>query len=147
VRALTVKYFIEAHDGIFHSSCTSDNWKLDLGIATRLEELADSMGKVIDFAVQGIRIGEVSSVTGRIAIERMANVGKSSLREAAEMVLTTGQRALNAGCSEVADEHYRYVLAHYAHDWMASFRQRAQVGIDDVRARKGGFVCRMFGNC
>jgi hypothetical protein len=147
VRAVTVKYFVEAQHDVLRSSCTSDNWKLDLGIATRLEELADSMGKVISFAAQGIRIGEVSTVTGRIAIEKISDVGKASLRNGAEMVLTTGQNALKAGCSEVADEHYRYVLVHYTHDWMASFRQRAQVGIDDVRARKSGFGCRVFGNC
>ena len=147
VRAVTVKYFAQAQHDVLRSSCVSDNWKLDLGIATRLEELAGSMGKVINFAAQGIQIGEVSTVTGQMAIERMADVGKASLRNAAEMVLTTGQNALKAGCSEVADEHYRYVLVHYTHDWMASFRQRAQVGIDDVRAAKGGFVCRVFGYC
>jgi hypothetical protein len=44
---------------------------------------------------------------------------------------------LEKGCLDQADAIYRHVIDHYAGSSFTSARERARVGIDDVRARRG----------
>lgn len=44
--------------------------------------------------------------------------------------------ALAIGCFDVADRFYRHVIVHLDGPGAAGLRQRAQVGIDDVRAAR-----------
>lgn len=50
--------------------------------------------------------------------------------------LDVAEAALKHGCLDVADEMYRHVLQRYVGIAYSGLRQRAQVGINDVRSRK-----------
>ncbi|MDH2341477.1 hypothetical protein [Bradyrhizobium sp. SSUT77] len=98
------------------------------------------------------RIMEGTAALGRTDRSELANVKELSttfnrvIRFGAEMLLTTGDLALQAGCREEADRSYRAVLASFVSEDMSAYRERARVGIEDVRNSRGLF-CRVVGRC
>lgn len=50
--------------------------------------------------------------------------------------LTLADAALKANCLDMADEIYREVISTYTGSRFAAFRERAKLGVDDVRAKR-----------
>jgi len=57
-------------------------------------------------------------------------------RIAADLTLDIAESALKHDCLDFADKVYRSVISTYVGSGYAAHRQRAQIGIDDVRAAK-----------
>lgn len=56
--------------------------------------------------------------------------------EAGKLRLELADTFLSANCVSQADQLYRFVLSNFSNPTFAGLRQRAQVGIDDVREKK-----------
>jgi hypothetical protein len=54
----------------------------------------------------------------------------------ADLTLDVADSALTDGCLDFADKAYRNVISTYVGLGFAAHRQRAQIGIDDVRPAK-----------
>ncbi len=44
--------------------------------------------------------------------------------------------ALKKKCFEIADQHYRHIVSRYTGSAYAAYRERAMIGIEDVRAKR-----------
>ncbi|MET4371042.1 hypothetical protein ABIA99_003736 [Bradyrhizobium sp. LB12.1] len=99
-----------------------------------------------------VRIMEGTEVLGRTDRSERANVGELSyiinqlMRFGANMLLATGDLALKSGCRNEADRSYRAVIASFVGEDMAAYRERARIGIEDVR-NSAGLLCRTIGYC
>lgn len=107
--------------------------------------------------VKGFGTGIARIMEGTIVLGRTDRSELSSVKElsttfdrivkfGAEMLLTTGDLALRAGCRDQADRNYRAVLTSFLSEDMSAYRERARVGIEDVRNSRGLF-CRVMGRC
>jgi hypothetical protein len=56
--------------------------------------------------------------------------------ELATRLFYVADKALGAGCLSTADRYYRRIIEIFTGTSYASYRQRAQIGIDDVRSRR-----------
>jgi hypothetical protein len=56
--------------------------------------------------------------------------------ELASRLFLVADQALKSGCLTVADRYYHRVIDIFTGTAYASYRQRAQIGIDDVRSRR-----------
>lgn len=61
--------------------------------------------------------------------------------------LEIADKAFQAGCYERAEHEYRKVIKEHTGSQEAALRDRAKVGIDDVRSKSGSFLCRTIGFC
>ena len=52
-----------------------------------------------------------------------------------QVYVTYGDRALAAKCYRQADKAYRFVVERYSDEKLLALRERAKIGIDDVRAK------------
>jgi hypothetical protein len=70
--------------------------------------------------------------------ERSGSIASTlrSRQDAAEMMLDVADRAQKKGCLDVADQTHRQVIANYIGSGYAAYRQRAEIGIADIRAAK-----------
>lgn len=57
---------------------------------------------------------------------------------ALERIFALADLAFTHGCLDRADGMYRHVVNRYTGSSFAAFRDRARIGIDDVRAKRGG---------
>jgi hypothetical protein len=65
----------------------------------------------------------------------------------AAVKLEIGDKALNSGCIEIAEEEYRYVLSRYTEPAQQGYQRRAAVGLEDIRSKRGSFMCSWFRRC
>lgn len=104
--------------------------------------IAEMMDKTLTFGgAPGLTKGEAVRY-----VDEFSMIFDRLLQFGAEVHLSVGNQALQAGCRKEADKNYRAVLSRFTGDRLASFRERAQVGIADVRS-SGGLICRITGYC
>ena len=60
----------------------------------------------------------------------------TAMNYAAQTNFKIADLALKQGCLDIADERYRHVVTRYTGTAYAAFRDRARIGIDDVRDRR-----------
>jgi hypothetical protein len=65
----------------------------------------------------------------------------------AAVKLEIADKALKSGCIEIADEEYRYVLSRYSEAAQQGYQRRAAAGLEEIRSKKGHFMCSWFGHC
>jgi hypothetical protein len=65
----------------------------------------------------------------------------------AEVKLEIADRAASSGCIEIAETEYRYVLSRYTAPAQQGYQRRAAAGLEEVRSKKGAFMCSWFGRC
>jgi hypothetical protein len=65
----------------------------------------------------------------------------------AAVKLEIADKASKSGCIEMAEEEYRYVLARYTDTAQHGYQRRAAAGLEDIRSKKGSFMCSWFGRC
>jgi hypothetical protein len=78
----------------------------------------------------------IKVATARIAHEQDIGLNDVAYEEAAalaELILASADLARVSNCPKIADEFYRQVLVIFTGTVYAAYRQRAVVGIDDVR--------------
>lgn len=132
--------------GLASAACNSEQWNNLDKYRDALQQVAIDLARAKKLA-DWMRTSAVS-IEGRDELpHKMADTSIRIFRSSADVELSFGDTALRAGCLDVADTQYRRVLTHYNQGFMTSHRQRAQVGIDDVRARRTGFLCKLANYC
>jgi hypothetical protein len=81
----------------------------------------------------------------RIAKQMSAYLFKFTTEKAIASQLGLADLALKVGCVDIADANYRDLLNSYGQSRAVS--ARAQLGIDDVRAKRSSIMCSWFGRC
>jgi hypothetical protein len=61
-------------------------------------------------------------------------------QDSADLDLEIADVALSAGCLDTAENMYRHVIERYIGFVYAAYRQRAQIGIEDVRTKRASKV-------
>ncbi len=74
-----------------------------------------------------------SSVLAAIDVFAAENHGPDVATDAGTWMLTVADAARDHGCKQVARRLYDTVIATYTGSAYAALRQRAQIGIDDLR--------------
>lgn len=64
-------------------------------------------------------------------------VGLSALRDSAGHLLFQADEMKRKGCLDEADRGYREVVSTYVGNGYAAYRQRAEIGIEDIRRARG----------
>jgi hypothetical protein len=146
VKKLERNYDLEKQR-IPRSKCDSATWTIGASYAAQFESIVDLMSETISFIAKKVDAGYIYAALGKRDIKEQLDVAKRALRSGAEIRLFTADEALKAGCMDIADAQYRHVLVTYISDIMMSYRQRAQLGVDDVRVRKSSLLCRTIGYC
>jgi hypothetical protein len=67
--------------------------------------------------------------------------------KSAEVKLEIADRAASSGCIEIAETEYQYVLSRYTAPEQQGYQRRAAAGLEDIRSKKGSFMCSWFGRC
>lgn len=70
------------------------------------------------------------------ALLNFSELMKDSLYASGMQRLAIADLALQSKCLDIADQNYRYVIAKFPSEAFAGLRQRAQVGVDDVRSSR-----------
>lgn len=102
------------------TTCSPEFWDPISGMAQRLKAITPVTWQVIE------------SGSG-------ANFYKPALttaRGSAEIVLIHADDALKRGCIDYADKLYRSIMMNFPGEEFAAERQRAQIGIEDVREKR-----------
>jgi hypothetical protein len=127
------------------ASCKADDWYSDFH-RKLLEQQASHLARASKLAIW-MRTSAIS-VEGRNELpSSITEAAVRIFRSSADVELSFGDAALKAGCVDVADAKYRGILTRYHQDFMSSHRQRAQVGIDDARAKRSAILCRLVNYC
>jgi hypothetical protein len=105
--------------------------------AESAKQFDDSVLKLNDFRQQQVPIALNDSVN---PVQRgLARIAALDIKEIDEIIAKSlvhaADRALDVGCVDVADRYYRAVIG--SSNLPDALLRRAQIGIDDVRARRG----------
>lgn len=123
--------------GINSKSCSKSDWDRSAQLVV-FDMIA---AKSVDFAERSKRImdsaGEYNPKS--LSYHRYKNGLELAQRASTSGVavrLDLADLALSRRCYEIADEFYRDVIKKYTSGFFSSYRERALVGIQDVRSRK-----------
>lgn len=127
--------------------CGSTDWDTipELYIVV-VKEFGQGIARMMDYTQT---FGGSPSLTKReaaIYVNEFSATFDKLLAFGADVHLSIGDQALKSGCRKEADKNYRAVLARFTGARLASYRERAQVGIADVRS-SSGIICKLTGYC
>lgn len=98
-----------------------------------IEEFRTALSPGIDAALWHLkRVQEVIPANAAFELRQY----RSMMVKVAEAVLEAGETALESECLDFADSQYRFVLRTMTEEAFAAHRQRALVGIEDVRGAR-----------
>jgi hypothetical protein len=130
------KHYRSEINSINTSDCKSLTWE----VKSSFELLSLLNSKALDHAQYlrpvVIRSGARPTDPVFVALETTVNILKNTALSAASLRLDVADLALKSKCFDIADENYRYVVKNYSSDLFSGLRQRAQIGIDDVRSAR-----------
>lgn len=117
------------------ASCTSNTWEDTAGSISALQ---------IMYVVGHSTVGAVSNAAlsgnGNLPLETAARVSgvlekayKNARLSAAYSFLELADLAKRSKCFDISDKYYRHVIKVFVGDDMNALRQRAQIGIEDLR--------------
>jgi hypothetical protein len=129
------------------SECRTNAWMDAIQPAIRFEAFTTLLGLSIQNAGKLAQTGELDSFDYRNSSARLLDVARQAINLGAEFRLSIADQAQKAGCLDFADDQYRHVISLYTQDFASAFRQRAQIGIDDIRSRKANLMCKWFSRC
>jgi hypothetical protein len=66
----------------------------------------------------------------------IARIQAGSIERHTSLAFGLADAALESGCLDVADQAYRRIITYYTGSAYAGLRDRAKLGIDDVRAAR-----------
>jgi hypothetical protein len=69
------------------------------------------------------------------------------ISEAEEVLLKSGEHAAKSGCLDIADSYYKKVLSSFPSSASAAARERAQVGLAELRQKSESWSCKLLGRC
>lgn len=118
-----VREGVEALSRLSTEQCKSGTWNSMTAAVVEIERIASKYMASVD---QGYRASR-----SNLEIFRYNSEGAIGAR------FEIADTALRLGCLEIADANYRYILAKYVGSAYAGQRDRAKIGIDDVRQQKG----------
>jgi hypothetical protein len=122
--------------------CKGNAPSLDLKFSFGAEQLvlnaeADAIRSKMGLARSKLELAaQVRDRSGPDIFERTMDELEAQLQQKATQRFEIDDAALSAGCLDLADKGYRAILEEYNRPGDQAIRDRAKVGIDDVRAKR-----------
>ncbi len=130
---------LQSLSGLDTTNCKSESWR---NAQTTAETL-------VLFAQKGAA-GYQAYIKDNERDRRSSRLGatmQDAFDKSAEVKLEVADRATKSGCIEIAETEYRYVLSRYTAPAQQGYQRRAAAGLEDIRSKKGTFMCSWFGRC
>lgn len=81
-------------------------------------------------------IGELEGMVEDFHAVRISNYEETARQRHVELAFDYASTALDKGCLDAADDTYRRLISFYVGSAYSGIRDRARIGIDDVRAAR-----------
>lgn len=85
---------------------------------------------------EALRLDHRASIGPLSVIRRPIDPGRLAQEERASYTIVAADSALKIGCIDIADEKYRSIVNEYTGSAFFNLRERAKIGIEDVRSRR-----------
>jgi hypothetical protein len=121
------------------TDCKSESWRNAQTTAETLILFAQKGAVSYQAYIKGNGRNSASS--------RLGATMHDAFDKSAEVKLEVADRATKSGCIEIAEAEYRYVLSRYTAPEQQGYQRRAAAGLEEIRSKKGSFMCSWFGHC
>lgn len=109
--------------------CKNPNWPKGAELTSQLERLADNRWEASQRDTPYYRRIPQARATSLKFYDLFTGTALKSRHAFADL-------ALKKGCLDTADHHYRHIMKRYTGSAYAAHRDRAKIGIEDVRAKR-----------